>query len=175
MDDALAAKMKASGCRAITFGIESGSPAMMKILRKGIDHDKVFHAQRVMRKAGIPWEAFFMIGFPEDTAETIEETMRLIRRINCRTVSISIFTPYPSTEMYAQARAYGLIEEPVEWRHFSHQSPRNHFVKNIDRSTFHDIAKRCLAEIDRLNARRYYSERMKYFLAHPNKAAGKIL
>jgi hypothetical protein len=46
---------------------------MMEILRKGITHDKVFYAQNVMRKAGMPWHAFFMIGLPDDRPETIAD------------------------------------------------------------------------------------------------------
>jgi radical SAM superfamily enzyme YgiQ (UPF0313 family) len=46
----------------LTYGIESGSASMMKILKKGITHEKVDHAQAVMKKADIPWDAFFMIG-----------------------------------------------------------------------------------------------------------------
>ncbi len=140
VDDELAKKMKASGCRLLTYGIESGSPSMMKILKKGITHEKVEHAQTVMRKADIPWDAFFMIGFPDDTPETIEETMAMIRRIECRSAAISIFTPYPGLEMYDLAKSYGLIKEPIEWRYFSHQSPINHFVKNIGREEFSAIA-----------------------------------
>ena len=175
VDDELAKKMKDSGCRLVTYGIESGSPSMMKILKKGITHEKVEHAQNVMRKADIPWDAFFMIGFPDDTPETIEETMKMIRRIECRSAAISIFTPYPGLEMYDLAKSYGLIKEPIEWRYFSHQSPINHFVKNIGREQFSAIASECLREIDTLNGRRYRNERLRYFATHPTKIVSKLL
>lgn len=174
VDDALAAKMAASGCRTITYGIESGSVEMMKILKKGITHDKVAHAERVMRKAGIPWDAFFMIGFPDDTRDTIEETMAMIRRLKCRSVAISIFTPYPGLEMYERAKRYGLITEPIEWRYFSHQSPINHFVKNLSREEFGALAQACLAEIDHLNADRYRQERLRHYATHPIQAVAKV-
>jgi len=175
VDDELAAKMKKAGCRLITYGIESGSASMMKILKKGITHEKVDHAQAVMKKADIPWDAFFMIGFPDDTPETIEETMEMIRRIECRSAAISIFTPYPGLEMYDRAKSYGLIKEPIEWRYFSHQSPINHFVKDIGRQEFAQIAANCLKEIDELNTRRYRRERMYYFATHPTKIFGKLV
>lgn len=174
VDDALAALMKQSGCRLLTYGIESGSPSMMKILKKGITHEKVDHCQAVMEKAGIPWDAFFMIGFPDDTPGTIEETMAMIRRIRCRSAAISIFTPYPGLEMYDRAKSYGLIQEPVEWRYFSHQSPRNHFVKDIGRREFADIATRCLHEIDELNAQRYRWDRIRHFATHPGAIFTKL-
>jgi anaerobic magnesium-protoporphyrin IX monomethyl ester cyclase len=174
VDDELTAKMKQSGCRLLTYGIETGSPSMMEILRKGITHDKVFHAQQVMSKANITWDAFFMIGFPDDTPETIEETMDLIRKLECRSVAISIFTPYPGLELYERAKSYDLISEPIEWRNFSHQSPKNHFVKNIDRAEFHRIAGNVLAEVDQLNAQRYRQERLKFYSKHPLKIPGLL-
>jgi len=179
VDDELASLMKASGCRLITYGVETGSASMMEILRKGITHDKVFHAQDVMRKAGIIWDAFFMIGFPDDTPETIEETMSLIRRLECRSAAISIFTPYPGLEIYERAKRYNLISEPIEWRFFSHQSPKNHFVKDISREDFARIAAACLKEIDELNASRYRSDRLRYYRDNPRliprKAAEMLL
>src|SRR5262249_47747007 len=152
-----------SGCAYLTFGIETGSPSMMKILRKGITHEKVFHAQGVLERAKIIWDAFFMIGFPDDTATTINETMELIRRLKCRNVAISIFTPYPGLEIFERAKSYGLIPDPIEWRYFSHQSPKNHFVKDIPREEFGRIAREFLAEVDRLNASRYRRERLRYY------------
>ena len=174
VDDELAVLMKQSGCRLLTYGVETGSPSMMEVLRKGITHDKVFHAQAVMKKADIIWNAFFTIGFPDDTPETIEETMALIRRLECRAVGISIFTPYPGLEIYERVKSYGLIKEPIEWRYFSHQSPKNHFVKNISREDFARIAEACLKEADQVNARRYRLDRLRYFTANPRLIPGKI-
>jgi radical SAM superfamily enzyme YgiQ (UPF0313 family) len=172
VDDELAAKMKQSGCRLLTYGIETGSVSMMEILRKGITHDKVFHAQRVMQKANITWDAFFMIGFPDDTPETIDETRRLIRKLKCRAVAISIFTPYPGLEIYERAKRYGLIKEPIEWRYFSHQSPRNHFVKDIEKEEFHRVAGEVLQEVDQQNRRRYRLDRLRFYAKNPHKVAG---
>lgn len=174
VDDELAAKMKESGCRLLTFGIETGSPSMMKILRKGITHEKVFHAQGVLKKADITWDAFFMIGFPDDTVETVQETLDLIRKLECCKVGVSIFTPYPGLEIFERAKSYGLIPDPIEWRFFSHQSPKNHFVKDIPAEDFHRIASRFLAEVDRLNAQRYRRERIRHYAHHPRKIPGKL-
>ena len=77
-----------------------------------------------------------MIGFPDDTAKTIEETLELIRKLECCSVGISIFTPYPGLEIFERARSYGLIPDPIEWRYYSPE-PRNHFVKDIPREDFH--------------------------------------
>ncbi|MFQ5505759.1 MAG: B12-binding domain-containing radical SAM protein [Planctomycetota bacterium] len=174
VDDELARKMKQSGCRMLTFGIESGSPSMMEILQKGITHEKVHHCARVMKKAGIEWEAFFMIGFPDDTPRTIEETMELIRELDIVTC-ISIFTPYPNTELYERAKHYGLIHEPLEWRYYSHQSPKNHFVRDLSKEEFQRISAGCLAEVDRLNARVYYRNRLRFYMRHPARVPGKVL
>ena len=167
VDVELVRLMKRAGCNLLTFGIETGSPEIMKIIRKGITHEKVEHAVRCMRAADVPWDAFFMIGFPDDTFETIEQTMRMIRRLPCRTVGLSIFTPYPGTEMHERAKHYSLIPDPIDWRDFSHQSPHNHFVKDIPREQFEQIVDRVFTEVDRLNSRRYRTGRLRHYLRNP--------
>jgi len=174
VDDELALRMKQSGCRLLTFGVETGSPSMMEILRKGITHEKVFYCQEVMKKAAIDWESFFMIGFPDDTPETIEETMQLIRKLDHIGVGISLFTPYPGTELHARAKSYGLIDEPIEWRHFSHQSPKNHFVKNISQREFSKIADAVLREVDAMNRKRYLRSRVRFYATHPMRIPTKV-
>jgi len=77
--------------------------------------------------------------------------------------------------MYDRAKSYGLIKEPIEWRYFSHQSPINHFVRDIGREEFAQIAANCLKEIDELNTRRYRRERLHYFATHPTKIFGKLV
>jgi len=115
-----------------------------------------------------------MIGFPDDRPETIAETMALIRQLECRAVGISIFTPYPGLEIYERAKQYGLITEPIEWRYFSHQSPRNHFVRDIPREEFHRIAAACLKEADAFNQRRYRIDRLRYLVANPRLIPGQL-
>jgi len=173
VDEELAEKMRASGCRLLVFGIESGSPRIMKILKKGITQQDVLRCQSVMRGANIPYETFFMIGFPDDTRESIEETMALIRQLDVPAM-ISIFTPYPNTHLYERARSYGLFEEPIEWRYHSHQSPGNNFVKNMSRDEFRRVAERCLAEVDRRNVRRYLVGRARHYLKNPREILPRL-
>lgn len=47
----------------------------------------------------------YVIGFPEDTKESIENTIKLAKRINSFAVQFTVLTPYPGTEFYEKVRA----------------------------------------------------------------------
>ena len=54
-----------------------------------------------------------MIGFPDDTPETLRQTMNLIRRmalIGVYDVAVSKFVPYPGSEIFKRLEAKNKIE-----------------------------------------------------------------
>ena len=60
-----------AGCKRIHFGIESGNPRILKIMRKGLDLDRARQVFKWCRSAGIETLAYFMIGFPEEGKEEV--------------------------------------------------------------------------------------------------------
>lgn len=133
LDDELVSEMKASGCTSISIGVESGSARMLENIHKDITVEKVESAAALLDRYKLKYEAYFLIGFPEETKEDIEETFGLMKRMRQGSVCFSIFTPYPGTEQYDIAKRHGLIPENPDWSRFSHQSRENHFVKNLSR------------------------------------------
>ncbi len=172
VDDMLVSKMKRAGCYMMEFGIESGSEKVLKQIKKNITLDQIRRAATLMEKHKIEWKAFLMIGFPEETKEDIRKTERLIREINPSGIVLSIFTPYPGSELYDRAIALGLIQHKPTEGDFSHQSPENHFIKYINKDDFQEIVNRQMKLVDQYNyslakAMSRLRARFFFFLAHP--------
>lgn len=95
--------LKQAGLTSITVGIETPSEATLKkYSRQPIkdDHQREFVAR--CREMGIRTVAGFMVGFPEDTAESIMSVMNYARQVNPTFANFNVVTPYPGTEFYEQ-------------------------------------------------------------------------
>lgn len=80
MDRDMVFKMKKAGVFKIGFGVESGSPAMLKIAKKELDLNKVLEARRLSKEAGIMTYAFFILGLPGEDAKTLQETIDFAKK-----------------------------------------------------------------------------------------------
>ena len=116
-----------------------------------------------------------MVGFPEETEEDTNMTLRFIKKIKPDNIELSIFTPYPGTELYDKAKELGLLSEPVKWQYFSHKSPENHFVKHISKERFSEIVAELAKEIDRIKLLNKWKIRVKLSIRHPILACNKVL
>ncbi|MBI4060215.1 MAG: B12-binding domain-containing radical SAM protein [Elusimicrobia bacterium] len=92
--------MKDAGCIQLDFGIESGSPKMLKIVNKGITVDQTYRAFELCKKAGIRTFANILLNLPEESEEDLELTHRLLEKVNPTYVSVGVTQPYPGTEFY---------------------------------------------------------------------------
>jgi radical SAM superfamily enzyme YgiQ (UPF0313 family) len=101
--------MKAANCGYILFGVESGSPAMLKKMKKGITLDKVRQAFKLTREVGIKTQAFFLFGMPGETQETISETIQFAKEINASSTQFAIAIPHPGTALYEECKANGWL------------------------------------------------------------------
>ncbi len=112
VDEELLRGMAKAGCVKVAFGVESGSPRVLKWIKKGITVEQIRDAFRWTRRAGMLSCGFFMIGNHPDEAEAdIAETRRLIREIDPDLITIAISTPYPKTEFHRIMREAGLLED----------------------------------------------------------------
>lgn len=70
IDADILALMKKGGCETLTLAIESGDQAYLNnYIRKRLDLNKVYHLTRVMQKLKIRYNAYFVLGFPNETKE----------------------------------------------------------------------------------------------------------
>ncbi len=119
VDQELLNIMTRAGCYVIAYGVESGNPKLMKTIKKGFTKGQVRKAFRMTKKAGIETLGYFMIGIPGETGETIKETLDFAIELDPDYAQFAIATPYPKTELYAQAKRKCLLEE-TDWERYSY-------------------------------------------------------
>lgn len=113
--------MKQAGCYRIDFGVESGSPTILKNIRKPFTVQDTRNAFRLCREAGIRPKAYLLFGAPGETTETINETISLMLEIQpispMREIK-RIRTPdrpgvwiLPDTEIYELSKRQGIITD----------------------------------------------------------------
>ena len=92
--------MKKAGCHYIKYGVESGSQEMLDAMKKGITIEEVRKAFKLTRKVGIKTQAFFLLGLPWETPETIEKTIEFAKEIKPTSAQFAVAVPHPGTELY---------------------------------------------------------------------------
>lgn len=108
-DEEMLVKMSDSGCIGLKFGVESGSPDVLKRICKPINRDKLLENCRIAGQLGIKTHATFSFGLSGETRDTMEETMQLAMSIDSDTVQFSIATPFPGTIFYEELKKEGRL------------------------------------------------------------------
>jgi anaerobic magnesium-protoporphyrin IX monomethyl ester cyclase len=121
VDREMLGAMKAANCGYILFGVESGSPEMLKKMKKGITLDKVREAFKLTREVGIKTQAFFLFGMPGETQETIQETIEFAKEINASSTQFAIAIPHPGTALYEECKANGWLTSE-DWADYTAES-----------------------------------------------------
>jgi radical SAM superfamily enzyme YgiQ (UPF0313 family) len=129
VDKVLLERLKAAGCARIHYGVESGNPEILKVLRKGITIEQVERAFKLTKEAGIATLAYFMIGSPGETRSQILETIKFARKLAPDFVHFSIATPYPATPLYQIGLEGGQLKNDY-WREFA-RNPTSDFVPEL--------------------------------------------
>ena len=105
----LAEKMKRAGCWVLYLGIESGSQKILDSIGKRITLEQAKKAVKTVKEAGMQVLGSFILGFPEDTIQTIKQTINFAKKLNLDYAQFSILTPYPGTPIFDFALKNGLL------------------------------------------------------------------
>ena len=107
IDQNIIDKMKKAGVYKMAFGVESGDPEILKRLKKNLELQRVFDVYAMAKKAGITVNAFFMLGLPGDTPESMQKTIDFAIKMNPNVANFSITIPFPGTELYNEVKERG--------------------------------------------------------------------
>ncbi len=106
--------MAAAGCDSISFGVESGSPEMLKRVRKGITLEQATQAIKMCKQSGMLPHASFMVGLPGETKETLRQTGAFAESLKIL-FGYHYLAPFPGTTLYEKVDQYDLEILTRDW------------------------------------------------------------
>ena len=114
-------ELKASGCRELFIGIESGSPKILKSIHKTPNPGTILRNLEAVMQAGISLKTYFIYGFPDEDEADMEQTYQLavaLKEIADRygvgfRTSVFQYRPYHGTELYHRLEDSGALNQDV--------------------------------------------------------------
>ncbi len=96
----LAYIMQKAGCYLISFGVESGTERIIKENMKNLDLSKAKTAADICSNAGIKSMMYYILGFPNETKQEMENTLRLSLNVRSDLARFFVATPLPGSRLY---------------------------------------------------------------------------
>lgn len=115
--------MRRAGCVRVHYGVETGDASVFATqAKRGIDPDVVDRCLDQTEEAGIVPSLHFLVGFPQDSWQSVAATLELIERCGISSGDCALMTPYPGTRHYDRMRAEGRILVS-KWEEFTGTEP----------------------------------------------------
>jgi radical SAM superfamily enzyme YgiQ (UPF0313 family) len=102
-----------AGCVNIWMGAESGSQKILDAMDKGTTVEQIREATHLLKKSGINPSFFIQFGYPGETRQDIEKTIRLIIELMPHEIGISVSYPLPGTVFYENVKSQ--LKEKTNW------------------------------------------------------------
>jgi len=97
------AKMAEAGFVYANLAIEHGDDYMRnEIIQKVLDRKKIFEVVALFKKYKIMSTGMFIMGFPEDTNETLQNTYDMIEELQMDKATVCTLIPFPGTKLFKQ-------------------------------------------------------------------------
>ena len=150
--------MSQANCKTIFFGIEFGNQKILDDCGKRIKVEQIYQAIELSKKVGIYPTGNFMIGYPTETKETIEDTINLALNLDLDFCSFSIVTPFPGCKLFDYCQDKDLLKSE-DWEQYNYFHPGESVIRlpSIDDDELMELYRRIQYE--------YYFRNMKEDLA----------
>ena len=116
-DDEAFELMAASGCKGVFLGIESGSPSILVNMDKSATIERYARGIEMLRRHGILTFASFIVGFPGETDETVQETIDFIKANRPDYYRAQMWYCEPGTPIQNHREKYQIKGEGFVWSH----------------------------------------------------------
>jgi radical SAM superfamily enzyme YgiQ (UPF0313 family) len=117
LDAPLLEEMKASGCRLIALGVESGSDTVLEAIGKRASSRQAQKTIQAMKHVGIPSLTYWVFGLPGETHETLRETLRFIESVDPDYAHFYTPTALPGSRLFETLGLANKFDEgTIEWK-----------------------------------------------------------
>jgi radical SAM PhpK family P-methyltransferase len=116
--------MKESGCEGVFLGIESGNEEILKNMNKKSDLEKYLQGTSLLKEQGIVTFGSFIIGFPGETDDTVQDTKKFIKESGLDFYRVQLWYGEPITPIWKKKEKYNISGESFEWSHATMDSSR---------------------------------------------------
>jgi anaerobic magnesium-protoporphyrin IX monomethyl ester cyclase len=99
-------KYKEAGIIHIYVGTEATDQESLDYIKKAISIEESKEALRLLREAGIITETSMILGFPDETWDSIEKTLRLVIEYNPDFAHFLAIAPWPYSDIYEELRDF---------------------------------------------------------------------
>lgn len=117
VDREVTERMKQAGCKRVFFGIESGNDSVLALMGKQATAKKAAEAVQIAKRSRLEVGAFFIVGYPGETDETILDTLKFASRLPLDYLSFTLPYLIPGTPLFERMKDKIILEEWEEPRH----------------------------------------------------------
>lgn len=109
--------MKESGCQGVFLGLESGNNQILKNMNKKTKTGDYLRGIELLKEYGITTFGSFIIGFPGETAETVQDTVKFIRESGLDFYRCQLWYCEPITPIWKQKDKFNIKGNSFGWSH----------------------------------------------------------
>ena len=150
VSEELLKEMEKANCLVIFYGIEFGNQGILDLCQKGFSIKQVRETIDITSKTGISSYGYFMMGYPTETIETVEDTINLAKDLALNhgldSAGFSIVTPFPGTPLYEYCKINDMLETS-DWSQYSYQLEKGVIrLENITNKELNNLYERAIDE-----------------------------
>ncbi len=109
--------MREAGCVLLEMGLESGSPEILQNMDKRQSVDGMRRAIDILNRENIAGSGAFIVGYPGETEETLQQTVDLINETRLPYYRLNFFAFSKGMLLYEEREKYGLSGLGYAWKH----------------------------------------------------------
>lgn len=116
IDDEVLEALCSAGMTRISLPIEHGSDYIRnQIIKKKLPTEKIYEVvEKTKKYKNLQVRAFFIIGFPEETMQTLEDTFQMIKTLDIDKPIVNNLMPYAGTELFNQCAKDNLFVDKID-------------------------------------------------------------